>query len=273
MDSGFPKEISKFKLIVSDFDGTLAGADLIVTPIVVDAVKRWMDSGRLFTIATGRQFGMIEEECKKLGLTSPVIVRGGAEIIDPVTGKYLSQDLIEKDIVDETVRFLQDNKFDFLVSIDNFMYSTFNYPFEFANVIQQPYREFTIQSVPKIAVRAMNIDMEQANKLLDKFETSHSNLNIHRTHNHITGYGWDITSVRASKLHGVSKLIEILDVKREGIVGVGDGYNDFPLLEAANLKVVMQNGHDEVKAIADIIVPSYENDGVAYLIDRLLQES
>jgi hydroxymethylpyrimidine pyrophosphatase-like HAD family hydrolase len=65
--------------------------------------------------------------------------------------------------------------------------------------------------------------------------------------------------------------MELLNVKREEIVGVGDSYNDFPLLEAAGLKIAMENGHSEIKEIADFVVPSHENDGVAYLIDRLLE--
>ena len=270
MVDNFPKDFSHFKLIVSDFDGTLAGVDHVVTPVVAKAVKRWIDSGKLFTIATGRQFGMIEEECKKLGLTSPVIVRGGAEIVDPITGKYLNQELIDEDTVSETVQFLSTNKLNFLVSIDNLMFSTFEYPFKFPNVIQKPFDDFLLRSVPKIVVRANSKDVEHVTQLIEDFETSHPSLNIHRTHNH-EGYGWDITSVKASKLHAVSKLMELLNVKREEIVGVGDSYNDFPLLEAAGLKIAMENGHSEIKEIADFVVPSHENDGVAYLIDRLLE--
>lgn len=271
MVDNVPKDTSRFKLIISDFDGTLAGLDHTVSLAVTEAVKKWMDHGKLFTIATGRQFCMIEEECKKLGLTSPVIVSGGAEIVDPVTGEYLSQELIEEDIVSETVQFLQANKLDYLVSIDNFMYSTFHYPFLFPKVIERPYEEFSLQPVPKIVVRADDKSIEQATQLMEDFETSHSSLNTHKTHNH-SGYGWDITSVKASKLHGVGKLMEILGVKRDEIVGIGDSYNDFPLLAAAGFKVAMENGHQDVKAVADVVVPSHTEDGVAYLIDRLLED-
>lgn len=42
----------------------------------------------------------------------------------------------------------------------------------------------------------------------------------------------DIASSGASKLHGIVKVAEILGIKTEEIIGVGDGYNDFSLLMA-----------------------------------------
>lgn len=51
------------------------------------------------------------------------------------------------------------------------------------------------------------------------------------------------------------------------MIGVGDGYNDYPMLEACGLKVAMGNAVDELKVIADIVAPSIEQDGLAKVIE------
>jgi hypothetical protein len=49
--------------------------------------------------------------------------------------------------------------------------------------------------------------------------------------------------------------------------------NDLPLLQAAGLGVAMGNADDKVKSIADMTTDSNENEGVAKLIQRLLNVS
>jgi hydroxymethylpyrimidine pyrophosphatase-like HAD family hydrolase len=62
----------------------------------------------------------------------------------------------------------------------------------------------------------------------------------------------------------------MLGVRYEEIIGVGDGHNDVPLLEAVGLKVAMGNAPDEVKAIADYVAPKLSEDGVADVIQRYI---
>lgn len=270
MADNFPKDTSHFKLIVSDFDGTLTSSDHQISPKVKNSVKKWIDSGRFFTIATGRQFAMIKDECHDMNITTPVIVRGGAEIVDTVSGKVLFEELIDEKTIKELFQVFNQNKINFLVEKENVLFLNFNYPLDFPTVVKKNLEEFTIQKAPKMAVKAYDEDFEKVSKIMKEIQKTYPNLSIHRTHN-LFGFGWDITSQRASKLFGVSKVLEFLDVSREQTVGVGDSYNDFPLLEAAGLKIAMGNAHPELKEIADITVPSNEEDGVAYLIDQLLK--
>ncbi|MDO8270230.1 MAG: HAD family hydrolase [Candidatus Levybacteria bacterium] len=272
MQNNFPEDRAKFKLLIADYDGTLAGVDHVVTPVVEAAVKKWIDSGRYFSIATGRQFGMINEDCKKLSLKTPVITRGGAEIVDPTTGKIISAELIDKKSIGELMTIFFENNLSFLVEHGNVLYTNFKYVLDFPNVMKKELEDFETQDAPKMVVKAYDHDYEKVHKLMDEIENSRPYLSILRTHNKF-GYGWDITSVKATKLHGVVHVMEYVNVKREEVVGVGDSYNDFPLLEASGFKVAMANGHQEVKEIADVIVPSHDEDGVAYLIDQLLNEN
>jgi hydroxymethylpyrimidine pyrophosphatase-like HAD family hydrolase len=61
-----------------------------------------------------------------------------------------------------------------------------------------------------------------------------------------------------------------LHLKKDEIIGVGDGYNDFPLLMACGLKVAMGNAVPDLKEIADYIAPSVVEDGVVDIISKFI---
>lgn len=274
MADNFPTSTSQLKMLIADFDGTLAGAEHIVTPRVKKAVRRWIDSGRFFTIATGRQFLMIDDECKKMDLTDPVIVRGGAEVVDPKNGEILHAEYIQSDIVTKILKFIdQGNLFLYSIEIDDLIYTNFTIDIPFPKITFKKLADFEIRSVPKIHLRPKNEKNFEQDEFVKKIAHISPDVHAIATHNSKFGRGWDITSVKATKLHGIVKVLEHLGLRRENLVGVGDSYNDFPLLEAAHLKVAMGNANDELKAIADVTVPSHEEDGVAHLITKLLENT
>jgi HAD superfamily hydrolase (TIGR01484 family) len=80
----------------------------------------------------------------------------------------------------------------------------------------------------------------------------------------------DVTDVYATKFHGIFEIMKILGIKKEESIGVGDGYNDFPLLLACGVKVAMGNAVSELKTIAEYIAPSVDEDGVASVIEKYL---
>ena len=55
------------------------------------------------------------------------------------------------------------------------------------------------------------------------------------------------------------------------IIGFGDNLNDLPMFEACDLRVSVSNAKDEVKASADCICDSNEEDGVVKWIENLTQ--
>ncbi len=67
----------------------------------------------------------------------------------------------------------------------------------------------------------------------------------------------------ATKEHTIAKLLKLLNVPRKNTIGIGDGYNDIHLFNAVNHKVAMGNAVPELKSIANQIIASVENDGLA----------
>ena len=271
MADNFPKDTSHFKLIVSDFDGTLAGADHSVSSEVKQAINKWQEKNR-FTIASGRQFLMIGRDSRALEINTPLIVRGGAEIVDQQTGSVIYSQEINKQMVKEFVDIINLNGHGIMVEVKDTLYGNINYDTsEYPEVQLKSLDKLPFVDSPKINVRVQKNKVKEIEEFMEKIVMpKFPQLHMVRSYN-VLGMSWDVTSIKGTKNLAVLKLIKMLGINREDTVGVGDGYNDFPLLEACGFKVAMGNANEELKAIADVIVPSYEENGVAFLIDRLLK--
>ncbi|MGH7245314.1 MAG: HAD family hydrolase, partial [Candidatus Levyibacteriota bacterium] len=79
-----------------------------------------------------------------------------------------------------------------------------------------------------------------------------------------------ISHVGATKQHGIMEVAKFLGIETKDMIGVGDGYNDFPLLLSCGLKIAMGNAVTDLKAIADYVAPSVEEDGVADIIEKFV---
>ena len=112
--------------------------------------------------------------------------------------------------------------------------------------------------------------LEIAEQIIEKF--SHvSDISVRKSPSYHKDLVWVmITSPIATKLHSVLEITKLLGVTPEETIGVGDGYNDYPLLMACGLKIAMGNAVQELKAIADFIAPSVDEDGVATVIDKFI---
>ena len=56
----------------------------------------------------------------------------------------------------------------------------------------------------------------------------------------------------------------------EDVIACGDGYNDVSMIRFAGLGVAMANAYDAVKAEADYITRSNDEDGVAHVIEKFI---
>jgi hydroxymethylpyrimidine pyrophosphatase-like HAD family hydrolase len=73
-----------------------------------------------------------------------------------------------------------------------------------------------------------------------------------------------------STLQTVTLLKNVLNVKQENTIGVGDGHNDIHLFSAVKHKVAMGNAVDELKAASDKVIGSAEDEGFAQYLEGLL---
>ena len=63
-----------------------------------------------------------------------------------------------------------------------------------------------------------------------------------------------------------------MKMNRESLAAFGDGFNDKSMLAFAGLGVAMRNAQEAVKAVADCVTLSNDNEGVAYMVNKLMEE-
>ena len=86
-------------------------------------------------------------------------------------------------------------------------------------------------------------------------------------------YYCEITLNQVDKWHGLSHLMDHLELEAEHICAVGDELNDMAMVEAATHGVAMDNGHEELKAIANFICGHNEDDGLLLVVDYIRQHN
>lgn len=205
-------------------------------------------------IATARPHFMISEILDKLELSGPLIINSGAEIIDCNSRNTIYEQIMVKKDMLAVCELLTTLKINFLIHDlqENVSYTKNYIPKKPSHIFIPDLTHFSgdnlinnIGNIPTIAIHKMPSWVDGKVGLL-------------------------ISHVSATKQHAILKVAEILKINTHEIIGVGDGYNDFPLLMACGLKVAMGNAVPELKEIADYIAPSVDDDGVAWVIEKFI---
>ena len=83
----------------------------------------------------------------------------------------------------------------------------------------------------------------------------------------------EINASSATKGRALMWLADYLKIDREATMALGDGGNDLSMIQAAGIGVAMVNGLEEVKAAADFITMSNDEDGVAAAVEKFVLNS
>ncbi len=75
-----------------------------------------------------------------------------------------------------------------------------------------------------------------------------------------------------SKVNALKTIATDLGIAPAEIVAIGDNHNDIGMIRYAGLGIAMGNAHDEVKAAADFVTLSNAEEGVAVVIEKLMQD-
>lgn len=246
----------KYKALFLDVDGTTVvhGIDALPTLKVTQAIARCRDTGVAVCLATSRTLGITLPIIEHLSLSGFCVIGGGIQIYDPQKKKIVQDAPLRKETIPAiygVAREIHKN-----VGIyDGKKGKTYRG----GKIPENVYHLY----FPKIDPR----DGPSVIKRLQKIPGTA----VHRMDSWYKGFDWiDVTDANATKLHGIIEVGKLLGIQTHEMIGVGDGYNDFPLLMACGLKIAMGNAVPELKAIADFVAPSVEEDGVATVIEKFI---
>lgn len=249
--------LTRFKLLIVDLDGTLSPnlgmppQEFIPSRCLINSVKKGLKQLPL-SLCTGREPETVLKIVKKLNLTSPQIIEGGAKIIDP-KGKILWVKYIEKNSIIKLFNYLNKRVVSYSMIVDG----------------REIMDEIPTNNLDKTtAVLVYNLSYTEEQIFNDVFSSAKDiTVVINKDRKGKTHY---ITHKLGTKSHGVRKLQEILNISKQETIGIGDGKNDIPLLNECGLKVAMGNSDSDLKSISDVVAPSVDEDGVAYVIEKFV---
>ena len=86
-----------------------------------------------------------------------------------------------------------------------------------------------------------------------------------------TGFFIEISPAGVTKWSAIQRLANAWGIDEKEICAVGDDVNDIPMIRAAGLGVAMGNALPPVKAAADRIAPTQDEDGLVQVVQWLLE--
>lgn len=249
----------KYQALMLDVDGTTIEnrSDAMPSEKVKDAIRK---ANRIIKVglATSRPFWHVKHIIEDLEINAPCIIIGGAQIYDPRVNKIIWEKFIETAAVKEIFKVAK--KFKVAIADDG--------DGKYINNRKINIEDYKNKGPLQFWTPALD------SKLAEEFAGELSKI---PTITALRVPSWEtrkndvvISHSLATKQHGIIEVAKLLGISTKDIIGVGDGYNDFPLLMACGLKIAMGNASDELKKIADFVAPGVEEDGVATVIEKFV---
>ncbi len=258
-------------LVVSDLDGTLVPISGRISEENRSAIRRFRETGGTFTIATGRSPIVARKYAELLEVQGPVICDNGAVIYDFEKEKCLwTQQLPEG--FQQTLQKLA-NRYPkagiCAAAYDGSAYILCYTPL--LDPIAQHFqsRECSAEEIPSDCCKAILMlpPKEMDFAAYEIMKAGYPSVDFVRS-------GQDCLEIMAkgiSKGSSLERLALLYGKSVQNTIGVGDHQNDLELIRDSGFGAAMGNALPLVKAEAQLILPDCEENGIAFLLEYLME--
>jgi Cof subfamily protein (haloacid dehalogenase superfamily) len=282
--------INHGQLYVSDLDGTLLDSSGKLSDFSRKNLKRLLDAGLNFTVASARAINEIQPVLGDVPINLPVIAINGAYLTDYKTGKHLQINAMEKSAAQAIFDVIRKkNLWPFICTFngrqDCLYYETLTHPAMhwYCQALSalndkrlrksQNLAGVLNETVISLAVMG---DREPVGEIADILARQFPGQleNFYFENPYSPGYWWlTIHDKKACKSIALRELMEMAGFKREQVTVFGDHINDIRMFESAGHAVAVENAEEKVKMVADEIIGTNDNDSVVkYLLGKLKDE-
>lgn len=267
------------RLLATDLDGTLLQTGGTISNRNVQALARAREEGLDVVFVTGRPPRWMGEIPAMTGHSGWALCANGALTLDLETQEIIHADLMDPELGLEMAKRLTelDPEMAFAVEL-----AIPNNDF----VMDANYRPRWETTTPALRMSlAEMFDTGKVVKLLARPSSSLQGMNadafLHAaeeladgiaeiTHSDINDLMIECSLLGVNKGTGLAALASQRGISVEQVTAVGDMPNDVPMVKWAGLGCAVANAHDWVFAVADQVLPSNDDHGVAVLIDQIL---
>ncbi|AZM61329.1 MULTISPECIES: HAD family hydrolase [unclassified Streptomyces] len=266
MSGGLP-----YRLIATDLDGTLLRDDHSVSRRTRDALTAATAAGAAHLVVTGRAVPWTRPILDDLGYTGLAVCGQGAQVYDAGARRLLTSVTLDRQLAGVALAKIEAEvgPLHLAASRDGLDGEVLVGPgYEVVGAL--PATPFTdaadLWAAPlnKLYIQhpALTSDelAEAATRTAGGFVT-------------VTMAGEGIVELLPlglSKATGLSLAARRLGVKAADTIAFGDMPNDLPMFAWSAYGVAMANAHQDLRAVADEITASNEEDGIAVVVERLL---
>lgn len=249
--------MNDFSVLAVDLDDTLLRADKSLSPETESLLASWEGQGRRIVIATGRPPRMTQAIPRRLHRFPWVCYNGAWAAMD---GRVIYENLIAPDA---TRYFLSRFR-------GRYPHVWLGLEIDDQLVVDQdfdPSKQYVIGDLWAAAERPTAKILLRLSQLPDGLEPIFADLPAHCRA--LVSDKYDLVQIMpesADKAEAIAHLLERWGEDWDRVMAFGDDVNDVGMVARSRLGVAMLNAVAEVKAVADRITATNEEDGVAAVL-------
>lgn len=264
------------KAVFIDIDGTLIQSDHRVSQSTIDIIRKLKEKNILISLVSARPIHGMLAIAEAVGLSSnPIVSLNGANIA--INNKIVFESTIDasqiikirnslKPFGSTVIYYERDNWY----AEEQNHYTLHEQEITSIPISIQPFAKtqeyWQLQNIGpnKILVISAAAEIRKIeNNLIQLFKDK---LNISTSK---TEY-LEIMDISASKLNAIKFLIDRYQIQREDTLAIGDNFNDMDMIAFAGIGVAMGNAPNEVKAVADYVTMTNDDNGVAKALMKFI---
>ena len=260
------------RLAAFDLDGTLLNSEHMLPPKNREALQALAANDILVVLVSGRMHCSIKPVSDEIGLENPIISYNGGMVQHATTGQVYHHTPVPADYAMAIVNDCIEQNLHLNFCLNDKLYVAER------NAWSDLYETKT--GVPAIAVGDLRElagetptklliihTPEKLEPLLDSFQTNYSEkLYVTQTQAEYI----EFMNPEVAKGRALTALADRFDIPMETVVAFGDSYNDESLLKTAGFGIAMANAVPPIRACADHITATNDDDGVAKAIWELI---
>lgn len=271
----------KPQLIALDIDGTLLNSARQITLGVREAIAEARNRGVMVIPCSGRHFSGTRSIAQQAGMGDAIICGNGA-LVTTWHGDVISAKMLHPVRCLELLKLCQEYGLNSNLYANDVLYTSK------PNGVTEYYQQLNKQ-LPRGEccnlqfVSSMETAVEMNADRILKIEIfpvpdkpREALLELLRSRPDVMPEGDLCHSVElhasgVNKGTGLAEVAHYYDIPMERIIAIGDGKNDVSMLHAAGIGAAMGNAVQEARDAADIILPSHDEDGVAWAIQKYVR--
>jgi Cof subfamily protein (haloacid dehalogenase superfamily) len=261
-----------YRLVVADLDGTVRSRRLGITPGVRRAVAAAQARGVRVCVATGRMWPSAAPWVDALGADSPAILYNGGRVFDFKTGRVLYEHRLAVETARRALALIcRDPALQPHLFLNDRVYVERPHPLTTAYAEDDgvtcevvtafepllsgpPHKILTVGTPDRLTALAEAV-REAA-------------LPVHAVQSEPIYL--ELLPAGISKGTALGVVLQALGVDAGEVIAVGDGWNDLEMIEAAGLGVAMGSAPDGVRARADHVCGSADEEGFRRVLERFV---